>query len=284
MTSTRTRPRNGLRLAAGAAWLLLAVSPIPALAQGFGPDPFRPFNSQYDAYVYPIAPGALDGIGNPSINRAGVRGANQFENYLNGLGAGNVGTRFDQLYRNQASEFRRPFSPAREADEKFQEQQATINRLYFDYIRAKDPQERAAALKKYNEARSKSSRELSSSGRGASARRAQQSRRGGADASRARAAEEEPIESPGIGRSSRSDSSLRRPGRRSRIPDAPAIPGASDASRSDQAGDRRPSNRASELKPSDVLERAERSETGAAAAPSGAGSTRRTPPPPPILP
>ena len=24
-------------------------------AQGFGPDPFRPYNSQYDPYVYPMA-------------------------------------------------------------------------------------------------------------------------------------------------------------------------------------------------------------------------------------
>jgi hypothetical protein len=270
MISTRPRTRSGLRLAARTAWLLLAVSPIPALAQGFGPDPFRPFNSQYDAYIYPIAPGALDGVGNPSINRPGVRGANQFESYLNGLGAGNVGNRFDQLYRQQASEFRRPFSPAREADAKFEEQQATINQLYFDYIRAKDPQERAAALKKYNAARSQVSRELSSAGRSAGMRRAQRARRAPADASDSKAkaeGDEQPAE--GGGRADRPDPSMRRPGRRSPVPAPPAIPGLGGSATPSRSGDR---------KPSDVLDRAERSE-GAAA-----GRSRRTPPPPPILP
>jgi hypothetical protein len=274
MISTRPRTRSGLRLAAGTAWLLLAVSPIPALAQGFGPDPFRPFNSQYDAYVYPIAPGALDGIGNPSINRAGVRGANQFESYMNGLGTGNVGTRFDQLYREQASEFRRPFSPAREADAKFEEQQAKVNQLYFDYIRAKDPQERAAALKRYNAARSQASRELSSASRSAGARRALRPRRAPADAAKTKAADDEqPAEA--AGRSERPDPSMRRPGRRSPVPAPPAIPGLGDSTPPARSGDR---------KPSDVLERAERSEGAAAANPGGAGRSRRTPPPPPILP
>ena len=41
----------GLCIARGAAGGLRA-----AHAQGFGPDPFRPFNSQYDQYVYPIRP------------------------------------------------------------------------------------------------------------------------------------------------------------------------------------------------------------------------------------
>jgi hypothetical protein len=279
MTPTRPRIRNGLRLAAGTAWLLLAVSPIPALAQGFGPDPFRPFNSQYDAYVYPIAPGALDGIGNPSINRSGVRGANEFESYLNGMGAGNVGTRFDQLYRDQATEFRRPFSPAREADEKFQEQQANINRLYFEYVRAKDPQERAAALKKYNEARSRASRELNASGRGASLRRAQRPKGAAGDSARAKAkaADDEPAETEGAGRSGRPDPLLRRPGRRSPIPSAPSIPGLLDSSPT-------PSGRSRDRKPSDVLERAERGESSPSGTAGGSGRSRRTPPPPPILP
>jgi len=277
MTSTRPRTRNGLRLAAGTAWLLLAISPIPALAQGFGPDPFRPFNSQYDAYVYPIAPGALDGIGNPSINRSGVRGANQFEGYLNGIGSGNVGTRFDQLYRDQASEFRRPFSPSRDADDKFQEQQATVNKLYFDYIRAKDPQERAAALKKYNEARSQASRELSSASRGANMRRAQRPKRGAPDAAKAKAADDESAESEGVGRSGRSNALLRRPGRRSPVPAAPAIPGLANPSASGRTS-------TSDHKPSDVLDRAERSEGGSSGTSSGTGRSRRTPPPPPILP
>ena len=61
MISLRSRGGlgGGFRLSAGLALLLLAGSPIAAFAQGFGPDPFRPFNSQYDSYVYPISPGPL---------------------------------------------------------------------------------------------------------------------------------------------------------------------------------------------------------------------------------
>ena len=56
-----------------------------ALAQGFGPDPYRPYNNQYDSFVYPVAPGPLDYGQNQSPLRSGIRGANQFENYMNSL-------------------------------------------------------------------------------------------------------------------------------------------------------------------------------------------------------
>ena len=53
-----------------------------ARAQGFGPDPYKPFNSQYEQYVYPIVPetgGAVRGGRNMS------RGENQFQEYLKEL-------------------------------------------------------------------------------------------------------------------------------------------------------------------------------------------------------
>ena len=55
-----------------------------AHAQGFGPDPFQPYNSQYAPFVTPVAPGPMD-YGYYSGPARGVRGANQFENYLNSL-------------------------------------------------------------------------------------------------------------------------------------------------------------------------------------------------------
>ena len=176
MTSIRIRTRGGRRfglsLATGSAWLLLAVSPLSALAQGFGPDPFRPFNSQYNSYVYPISPGPLDPVGNPGLNRAGVRGANQFEDYLNGLGAGS--NRYDQLYRSQISSHRRAFRPSREADAEFEDRQNLLTELYFRYLRERDPAKRAALLKEYTKARKGASRTLSAGSRAAAGRSAQQ--------------------------------------------------------------------------------------------------------------
>ena len=54
MTWTRDRcdPLSIRGLCVAAAPLGLSM----AHAQGFGPDPFRPFNSQYVQYVYPIRP------------------------------------------------------------------------------------------------------------------------------------------------------------------------------------------------------------------------------------
>ena len=43
-----------------------------AHAQGFGPDPFRPFNSQYDQYVFPIRP-ETGGAAAPGRGRRGAK-------------------------------------------------------------------------------------------------------------------------------------------------------------------------------------------------------------------
>ena len=47
-------------------------------------DPFRPLISQYDAYRYPIGPATPEG-GQSASMALGVRGANQFQNYLDEL-------------------------------------------------------------------------------------------------------------------------------------------------------------------------------------------------------
>ncbi|MDR3623249.1 MAG: hypothetical protein P4L85_28100 [Paludisphaera borealis] len=283
MTSIRPRSRSGrrfgLRLATGSAWLLLAVSPISVFAQGFGPDPFRPFNSQYDSYVYPIAPGPLDGVGNPSINR-GVRGANQFESYLNGIGSANVGTRYDQLYRSQISEHRRAFRPSHDADVKFEDQQASITNLYFDYLRAKDPRKRAAALKKYNQARDQASRDLSSAGRSGSGRKAQKPKRAaaGAEGDKPQATDDEPLDGETADspdriitpprRSAGSAAATTSPRRRSTTPAPPPIPGLSGTGSRGR-------------KPSEILDRAVQSDSAGAQTPS---RPRTKPAPPPISP
>ena len=87
-------PRFSLspRLAAPGLALLLALAHVTiASAQGHTPDPYRPYNSVYDPYVFPTYPRA-DGYF-PNQNRLEARSgpsqANQFQNFLdeNRLGA-----------------------------------------------------------------------------------------------------------------------------------------------------------------------------------------------------
>lgn len=141
-------------------------------AQGFGPDPFRPYNSQYDSYVFGVAPGALDGVGNPSINRAGIRNANQFQNAVNEFGVG-VGNRYDQANRRYDSQYNRIYRPNAKTDEKsdYEAQRAQVSEIYFRYLREKDPRKRVQLLREYNKAQSQVARGLAASPNSRNARR-----------------------------------------------------------------------------------------------------------------
>jgi len=148
--------------------LLGVLFSTAARGQGFGPDPFQPYNSQYAPFITPIAPGPMDYGYNNGLAR-GVRGANQFENYLNslqtsaaGARAGGAGTGIPYFQANRAydSQFGRIYQPNRVADERFELNQASVNQLYFEYLREKDPKKRAELFRNYNRARSRAVREL----------------------------------------------------------------------------------------------------------------------------
>jgi hypothetical protein len=147
--------------------VLLATA---ARGQGFGPDPFQPYNSQYAPFITPVAPGPMDYGYNNGLAR-GIRGANQFENYLNslqtsaaGARAGNAGVGVPHFQANRAydREFDRLYQPNKRADQQFEANQASVNQLYFEYLREKDPKKRAEIFRNYNRARSRADRELAS--------------------------------------------------------------------------------------------------------------------------
>ena len=146
-----------------------------------GPDPFRPYNAQYDAFVYPIAPGPMDAGYNSAMKGQGVRGANQFENYLNSLqgtgSRGGAGTPYFRANRAYDHEFNREYRPNREADARFETNQDMVTELYFKYLREKDPQKRAEIFKDYNRARSRADRDLASPRPGTQRSSARSSRR-----------------------------------------------------------------------------------------------------------
>ena len=177
-----------------ALWIALITLLTPTVkGQGFGPDPFRPYNSQYDPFVYPIAPGPLD-YGPNYRPQGGIRGANQFESFLNSLQGGQGGARgtlggpgtpYFRANRAYDREYGRIYQPNKEADASFQSNQDIVNDLYFKYLRERDPKRRAELFRDYNRARSRADRELNAAG-GLSPRTGARSARAGSDARSAR--------------------------------------------------------------------------------------------------
>jgi hypothetical protein len=148
------------------AALLLSYWATSGGAQGFGPDPFQPYNSQYAPFIYPVAPGATDyGYNNGPIG--GVRGANQFQNYLNALQGlatsgqrGGAGTPYFRANRAYDTQFDRIYRPNKAADERFESNQEMATDLYFKFLREKDPRRRSDIFREYTQARNRVDRDL----------------------------------------------------------------------------------------------------------------------------
>jgi hypothetical protein len=144
-------------------------------AQGFGPDPFQPYNAQYEPFVYPVGPAIPAAGQSAGANvRSGVRTANDWENYMNSLaGAGRAGSeRFGigMPYFHSAVDPRfdkdgkRQYRPNRKADRAFERSQELIAEKYLAYFSERDPARRAALLRDYSLARRQVTRALSSAG------------------------------------------------------------------------------------------------------------------------
>ena len=229
-----------------------------AHAQGFGPDPFRPFNSQYDQYVYPIRP-ETGGAAAPA--RGLARGETPFERYLTEEEGGSrlaterygAGVRYWKVrtdFERDRRELARKRSARSNAD------LGSITQKYLAYFSEENPSKRAILLREYTP--TSRGDELGA----ADDENAPVARRGRAGAGgRAGAAS---------GRDSLDKAGDDRSGRR--IPPAPALPGASrGAGRSTR-------------RPSDVLERSRRLDDGDNAdsprSPATKRSGRRLPPMP----
>lgn len=164
MTSPNSRL---IRLIQAAGFLFVVGFASTGLAQpGMGPDPYRPFNSQFDAFTFPIAPGYGDVVPNEAAyGRAGLAArSNRFQEYLQGtaFGSGNQNFRTQRQLDPQA--FRESqYRPNRKVDEEsgYYEKQEYVSQAYFKYLRESDPKRRAELLKKYQQARSRPSRDFS---------------------------------------------------------------------------------------------------------------------------
>jgi hypothetical protein len=168
MGSSRNRWLRSLLTGLGV--LAAPVGASTAWAQSI--DPFRPLISQYDAYRYPIGPATPGGGQSAPMALSGVRGANQYQDYLNGLEGGGGREAGDRggigtPYYRSAIDPRfdpngdREYRPNRKTEESFERTQALITEKYFAYFSEQDPKKRAALLRNFNRARSQVTRALS---------------------------------------------------------------------------------------------------------------------------
>jgi len=154
----------------GLSLLWIVVVGQTVSAQGFGPDPFRPYNNQYDAYTYPISPPGADAAQAAAAMRSGVRGANQFENYLAEIqGLGRSGTeRYGQglpyfrssIDPNFAKSQKRDYRPNWSTERSFEETQQRLTAKYLAYFEERDPKKRARLLREYQQFRRQTTRSL----------------------------------------------------------------------------------------------------------------------------
>ena len=260
--------------------LMPSLSATVRAQPGFGPDPFWPYNSQYAPYASPMGPASpVGGQGGPFLPRDGVRGANHFQDYVEGLQGGgrntsdraNIGMPYyrsavdpDYDPRGRGS---RQYRPNTKANTSFEQAQQTVTEKYFAYYSERDPARRAELMKEYRAARRAETRILSGRGRTPS-RNLESSARAEAGSRRSTSAGSAPPV-PGTGNRSGSEDG-------GRFGPPPPVP----SSRST-----RPSGSSSRgTSPSDILNRSEAMDAASGARPSSRSSTsrsRRTAPPAP---
>jgi len=168
MTSTRVK-RLGLEILALCLLLTMALGQA-VWAQGFGPDPFRPYNNQYDAYTYPLGASGAEAAQADAMMRSGLRGANQFENYLAEIqGLGRAGReRYGQglpYFRsavdpNFDKDQKRDYRPNSRTERSFEATQQRLTAKYLAYFDERDPQKRAQLLREYQQFRRQTTRAL----------------------------------------------------------------------------------------------------------------------------
>jgi hypothetical protein len=237
---------------------------------GFGPDPFWPYNDQYTPYTAPIGPAEPMAGGRAAmIPQSGVRGANQFQQYLEGLqGAGrnmtdraSIGMPYyrssvDPRYDTKGT---RQYQPNQRSNQTFERAQQRVADRYFAYYSTRDPARRSELLREYRAARRDADRATT-----------------GRERPPSRDLEEPSVAEPGSRRGTGAGSAASRTGvsdrtraRSDRFGSAPEVPGAG-SSRSSGSTYRRTT-------PTDILNRSRAMDRGSSLAPSVTGPRARRP-------
>lgn len=175
-----------------------------APAQDHTPDPYRPYNSGYDQFIYPTYPNGVGLVPNQNVleGRSGFGRANRFQDYLDGGDSGlggdlSVGGRrtgpgvpYYSSYRRYDRDYDRVYQPNQTSDQDYYRDQQARHDKYLEYLRERDPKRRAQLYREYTRDSQKASRDLS-------APRGTLSRSGASNSSAPRS-----TTAPGLGRGS----------------------------------------------------------------------------------
>lgn len=165
-----------------------ASTAVAQVGGGMGPDPYRPYSSQFDPFIYPVPSNGGQVLpSNAALGRAGLMRANRFQEFLDNssFGTGNSNYRTQRRLNRDESHVSQ-YQPNRAVDEKsgFYEKKEYVSQVYFSYLRESDPKKRAELLKKYQQARARPARDFAAAdGRDAAAEEGADG--GGADESTA---------------------------------------------------------------------------------------------------
>jgi hypothetical protein len=136
------------------AGISIAVAPIglqSARGQGFSPDPFQPFNSQYNQFTYPISPFA----GGPGAAGPMGRADNQYQQYLKELDGADralsqrygIGVQYWKLRSDASLDKRDQLS--RGIGRRREDAATSISQRYLAYFSEDDPQKRAILMRDF---------------------------------------------------------------------------------------------------------------------------------------
>lgn len=172
-------PAHQIRPFAVAGFLGLAVLGwvSSARAQNQTPDPYMPYNSAYEAYVYPVYPNATGYTPNQDVleGPSGYmsRGGNRFDDFLGTSDGFLLGDEFGpqrrrtgpgvpyySSYRRYDRDYDRIYQPNAGVDQKYYQDRQQNHTKYLEYLRERDPAKRAQLYRQYTLQNQRVSREL----------------------------------------------------------------------------------------------------------------------------
>ncbi|AGA26595.1 hypothetical protein [Singulisphaera acidiphila] len=167
------RSKDFRRLASAGLFVLTSMGWVgSAKAQDHTADPYKPYNQQYEQFVYPAYPSGYGLTPNQNLlERGGYGGANQFQRFLDSeegpsdeLGTGRrrsgPGIPYYSAYRQYDKDYGRIYQPNQESDKAFQQDQRSKHDKYIAYLKERDPRKRAELYRAYTRDANKVSRDL----------------------------------------------------------------------------------------------------------------------------
>lgn len=167
-------PNNSRHLASAALLFLANLGWAgQSLAQDHTADPYKPYNQQYEQFVYPTYPGGYGLSPNQGVleGRSGYSGANQFQRFLDAEGEAGFdvsggrrrsgpGVPYYSAYRQYDREYDRVYQPNKASDQSYYEDKQARHEKYLAYLKERDPKKRAELYREYTSNARKVTRDL----------------------------------------------------------------------------------------------------------------------------